>query len=509
MIKTYVILGGGTAGWMTAAALSRFISPAIAEIVLVESDAIGTVGVGEATIPHIRVFNQLLGLDEQIFMQSTHATYKLGIRFEGWGEEASRYYHPFGAHGMPINNLAFHHYWIHAKKTGISVGPFDEYAMANVVAEKERFSCPSDDPAKIESTFSYAYHIDAGAYAALLRCYSEERGVTRIEGEVAEVQKNTDSGFIEKLVLKNGQQVSGEFFIDCSGFRARLLGDEMEVPFVSWKQWLLCDRAVAVPTEINQKPVPYTRSIAKASGWCWQIPLRHRVGNGYVFSSEFCSEEEAKKQLVGHVSGDLLAEPRSLQFEAGMRCKSWEKNCVAIGLSSGFLEPLESTSIYLIEAAILKLLELLPESKDCIIDAEEFNRQIQNEYEKVRDFIILHYCLNRRAEPFWRHCAQMKLPDSLERKIEIFKATAKVVDYDTGLFLPPSWLAVYLGQGMIPNSIDSRINYNDFEQSLKIIENYREALRSAAHQMPPHYVALENKNFNSSQPRLSLYGVRR
>lgn len=512
-LKNIVILGGGTAGWMTAAGLSRFISPLHTKITLVESNAIGTVGVGEATIPHIRVYNEMLGISEQLFMEETKATYKLGIRFKGWGSDTGDYYHPFGDHGYPIKGIPFHHYWLKAKlNSSANLLPFDKYSLANEMARQERFVYPSADANKVESTYSYAYHLDAGAYARLLRNYSESKGVKRIEGEVNSVRLDSDSGHIKSLKLASGEEIEGDFFIDCSGFRGRLIAQALGVPFVSWKSWLPCDRAVALPSSSVMAPVPYTQSSATSAGWCWQIPLKHRIGNGHVYSSAFLSNEEAEQQLLAHLPGSAIASPRLLEFEAGMRARSWEKNCVAIGLSSGFLEPLESTSIYLIQVGIYKLLELLPVSENFLVDSVEFNRLVRDEYEKVRDFIILHYHANQRSEPFWQYCASMVPPDSLQHKMELFKKIGHVVEYETGLFMQPSWLAVYLGQGIIPNKIDYRVSIlpEDFEELLARIPE--QLAKTVAH-MPSHFSSLtispQQFKQNYVQPRASLYGIRK
>lgn len=506
MIKKYVILGGGTAGWMTAAAFARFIHSERVQIVLIESEAIGTVGVGEATIPHIRAFNDMLGIEESAFMQAVNATYKLGIRFSGWGSANSDYYHPFGDHGFPIKGIGFHHYWLGAKKIGADIESFDSFSMANVLAREKKFTYPSSDPDDVLSTFSYAYHIDAAAYAKFLRSYSEGR-VTRIEGEVISVEKNKASGFIESLTLASGQCVEGDLFIDCSGFRSRLLGQELGVEFQSWKKWLPCDSALAVPTEGGGVAQPYTHSSAKKAGWCWKIPLVHRVGNGHVYSSAFTSREDALNELINNLSGDMKKDPISIKFEAGVRENTWEKNCIAIGLACGFLEPLESTSIYLVEVAILKLLELLPnDSKNCSIEKTEFNRQMENEYLKVRDFIILHYALNQREEDFWKYCANMALPDSLQEKIDVFKSTAQIVEYDSGLFMPPSWLAVYLGQGLFPHHIDSRLTPEKIQNAITLVKEMPAHLNQIVGQ-----VGAQKKDVVGRPPasRMSLYGIRR
>lgn len=507
MIAKYVILGGGTAGWMTAAALARFTSPERVQITLIESDAIGTVGVGEATIPHIRVFNDMLGIEEAAFMQATNATYKLGIRFSGWGGATSDYYHPFGDHGFPINGLAFHHYWLGARKSGLDVEPFDAFSMANVLAREKKFTYPSSNPDDVLSTFSYAYHLDATAYAKLLRDYAEAHGVKRVEGEVCSVLKDAATGCLTSLNLASGQVVTGDLFIDCSGFRSRLLGQELGVEFESWKKWLPCDSALAVPSEGNADAQPYTHATAKTAGWCWKIPLMHRVGNGHVFSSEFINREDALQELKRNLTGDMKKDPALIRFEAGIRKKTWEKNCIAIGLACGFLEPLESTSIYLIEVAILKLLELSPlAGEQFLLEATEFNRQMENEYLKVRDFIILHYAMNRRCEEFWQYCANMTLPDTLQEKIDIFKTTAHIVEYDTGLFMPPSWLAVYLGQGFIPDQIDSRVTYARIHEAAHLLKEMPGHLNSIAGRIGSPVGSLAAAPPAS---RMSLYGIRK
>lgn len=507
MIKKYVIFGGGTAGWMTAAAFARFIDSKSSQIFLIESDSIGAVGVGEATIPHIRVFNDMLGIDESTFMQAVNATFKLGIRFSGWGNSKSDYYHPFGDHGFPIDGIGFHHYWLGAKKLGADIESFDLFSMANVLAREKKFTYPSSDPDDVLSTFSYAYHMDATAYAKLLRSYAEARGVVRIEGEVTSVAKNKETGFIESLTLASGQCIHGDLFIDCSGFRSRLLGQELGVEFESWKKWLPCDSALAVPTEGNSEMQPYTHSSAKNAGWCWRIPLMHRVGNGHVFSSDFTSREDALEQLKNNLSGTMLKDPALIRFEAGIRKKTWDKNCIAIGLACGFLEPLESTSIYLIEVAILKLLELLPVGdSDYSLEEKEFNRQMENEYLKVRDFIILHYALNQRDEPFWQYCANMALPDSLQEKMDVFAETAHIVEYDSGLFMPPSWLAVYLGQGLFPDRIDSRLMPKNIQNAIDTLKKMPVHLRQVADQ-----IDLQKSVLTACPPasRMSLYGIRK
>jgi tryptophan 7-halogenase len=417
--KNITIVGGGTAGWMTAAALSRYFRAPQYNIVLIESDAIGTVGVGEATVPHIRYFNNMLGIDEQEFIRETQATYKLGIQFEDWGAKGESYLHPFGSHGYDINGVPFHHYWIKLRQQN-GVADFDNFSMAVVAARKKRFSYPLQDGSSPLSTFTYAFHINANAYAAFLRRYAEARDLVRIEGKIQQVTLDA-LGNIASVSLEDGQVVDGDLFIDCSGFRGLLIAGALKVGYESWAQWLLCDRAIAIPSTSDGSLNLYTRAIARQFGWQWQIPLQHRTGNGYVYASQFISDDQACDYLLSQLGNSALAKPNFLRFSPGRRQQSWSHNCVAIGLSSGFLEPLESTSIYLIQIAIMKLLEFFPANEKPTFKRNEFNRQIKNEYEKVRDFIILHYHLNRHDDSeLWKYCANMDLPDELARKNPFF-----------------------------------------------------------------------------------------
>lgn len=511
-IRTIVIVGGGTAGWMTAAALARFIDTRQTRIELIESEQIGTVGVGEATIPHIRVFNDMLGIDEHDFMLKTQSTYKLGINFVGWGSPESSYFHPFGAQGLDAQSVPFHHLWLKTdgpqKKAGFS---FDDYALPVAMAKQNKFAYPSDDPRSVLSSFSYAYHLDANLYAAYLRSYSEKRGVLRTEGKIVEVSLHADSGSIDGVRLEDGRDVSGDLYIDCTGFRSLLLGDTLGVGFEDWSHWLPCDSAVAVPSGLPAGSVrPYTQSLAESAGWRWQIPLQHRMGNGHVYASKFLDDQAATQTLMDGLVGEPQAEPRQLRFKAGMRRKGWYKNCVAIGLSSGFLEPLESTSIYLIQVGIYKLLELLPDGDFDPVNAEEYNRLVDNEYRKVRDFLILHYKFNNRTDSeFWRYCAQMEVPDSLAHKMAVFGESGKVVEYQSGLFMAASWLAVYLGQGMVPDILDPRLAGFDERLLAKKLDDMAAFLRQTAAQMPSHKEAIASLGKgprNQSKPSMSLYG---
>ncbi len=513
-IRTIVIVGGGTAGWMTAAALARFIDTRQVSIELIESEQIGTVGVGEATIPHIRVFNDMLGIDEHDFMLKTQSTYKLGINFVGWGQPGSSYFHPFGAQGLDAQSVPFHHLWLKTggpKKAGFS---FDDYALPVAMAKQRKFVYPSADSRSVLSSFSYAYHLDANLYAAYLRAYSEKLGVRRAEGKIVEVSQDSDSGFIDRVRLEDGREVLGDLYIDCTGFRSLLLGEALGVGFEDWSHWLPCDSAVAVPSALPAGDLrPYTQSIAEAAGWRWQIPLQHRMGNGHVYASAFLDDRTASETLMAGLVGEPQTEPRQLRFKAGMRRQGWHKNCVAIGLSSGFLEPLESTSIYLIQVGIYKLLELLPDRNFDSANADEYNRLVDNEYLKIRDFLIMHYKLNSRADSeFWRYCAQMEVPDSLAHKMAVFQESGKVVEYQSGLFMAASWLSVYIGQGLVPEIQDPRLAGFDERMLEKKLDDMAAFLLQTASTMPSHndaIASLGNKGpRNQLKPSMSLYGGR-
>ncbi|HVI05142.1 MAG TPA: tryptophan halogenase family protein, partial [Sphingomicrobium sp.] len=450
-----VILGGGTAGWMTAAALVRRLAIENYSILLIESDEIGTVGVGEATLPHIKQFNDMLGLDEAEFMRATRATFKLGIEFRDWDLPDDRYIHPFGAFGEPWGGIQFQNHWLRLSECGRAPAPFQDHSMAVVAARANVFALPDEDPASVRSTYSYAYHFDSGLYAQFLRNWAMERGAARLEGRVASVERASEADAIVALSMQTGERIEGDFFIDCSGFRSLLLGGELAVGWEDWQHWLPCDRALAVPCDhpADGGLTPYTRSTARRGGWQWRIPLQHRIGNGYIFSSSFLSQDEAHGTLLANLDGAPQSEPRLLRFIPGRRTLAWRGNCVAIGLSSGFLEPLESTSIFLIQAAALDLIDLMPTpSSDRRIDprlASEFNRLSTMHYERIRDFLILHYFANRRAgEPLWDYLRAMSVPDSLTHKIALFKARATAPEYQFGLFSRDSWLSVLLGQGL-------------------------------------------------------------
>jgi tryptophan 7-halogenase len=510
-IRSIVIVGGGTAGWMTAAALSRFIDLQQTSIVLVESDSIGTVGVGEATIPHIRYFNEMLGIPENEFMRETNATYKLGIEFSNWGNLGDAYLHPFGIYGKDREGISFHHFWLKSRAMGNKLG-ISEYSLGAKAAYAEKFSYPGFDQDPYSSKFGYAFHIDAVLYAKYLRKMSEKKGIIRKEGKLVSVTKNSKNGEIESLLMDDGSEIKADFYIDCSGFRSLLLGDALGVEFEDWSYWLQCDRAVAVPSATVSPPTPYSKSIAREYGWQWRIPLQNRVGNGYVYSSKFINEEQAADKLLQNIDGKPLADINFLKFAPGRRKKSWEKNCVAIGLASGFLEPLESTSIYLIQLGIMKLLDFFPNQNNSSQLADEFNREMEIEYLRIRDFLILHYCITARNDTaFWNHCRTMDLPESLAYKINLFREMGEVEFYKKGLFLEPSWVAVYLGQGLLPKTYHPRAD--QFSESLSSdLSSIKDSIDGLLTKMTSHSASLANncsmQSVDAWPPAsMSLYGV--
>ncbi len=483
-IRSIVIVGGGTAGWMTAAALANAIRTGCA-ITLIESDEIGTVGVGEATIPPIRTFNETLGIAENDFIKATQGSFKLGIQFVGWGAEQSRYFHPFGTHGRNFDFVPLHQYWIAAHQQG-RAPDLDELCMAWAAARRGKFAHPVQDPRSVLSTFDYAYHFDAGLYARFLRSYAEARGVTRIEGKIADAALNGENGHVSHVTLEDGRRFDGDLFVDCSGFRGLLIEGALKTGYQDWTHWLPCDRAVAVPCARAGEFTPYTRSTVRPAGWQWRIPLQHRTGNGYVYCSQFVSDDEAAQTLLANLDGQALADPRPLRFVTGRRNRFWNRNVVAIGLSGGFMEPLESTSIHLIQAGIAKLLALFPDRNFDPMVTEEYNRIAINEFERIRDFIILHYKLTSRTDTeLWRYCGAMDVPDTVTWKIEHFRRHGRLVQRDADLFGPPSWLAVHVGQGNLPQGMDPLLSLrgNDPADYLLKLEG---ALARAAETMPSH-----------------------
>ena len=488
-----IIIGGGTASWMTASALIRLL-PHAASVRLIESAEIGIVGVGEATLPHLRTFVEILGLDEAEFMRATHATFKLGIDFRDFGKKGDRYLHPFGSFGTDLNGVHFHHYWLRMRAEGRDDDLF-AYSIANVMAAANRFTPPSTDSNSPLSTYSYAYQFDATRFAPYLRDYAIGRGVERTEGKVVDVERNAETGDVVALKLESGERFEGDLFVDCSGFVGLLIGRTLGSEWEDWSQWLPCDRAVALPCASPDGGIePYTRATAMEAGWRWRIPLQHRVGNGYVYSSAHISDEDAARAIVAAVEGEPLAEPRVLRFRAGRRKQSWVGNVVSIGLASGFLEPLESTSIYLSQAAIMRLIELFPLERVSDADRTEFNRLVDMEYDRIRYFLILHYPATSRDDSgFWNHVRTMVVPDSLGEKMELFRRAGRIAKYSEGLFFEPSWLAVYVGQGVIPEGWDQRANA--FSTGLgPAMDRLRNRIAEAVGQMPEHGAFLRGRN---------------
>ncbi|WP_298091367.1 tryptophan halogenase family protein [uncultured Sphingomonas sp.] len=489
-ISHVVIVGGGTAGWMAAAAAARFLDDGQRRITLVESDAIGTVGVGEATIPPIIGFNRLLGIDESRFLTATGGSYKLGIEFVGWDTGKDLYFHPFGHHGRDFDGLNFHQTWLKLRDRD-GIGPIDDYAMAAAAAQAGTFAHPATDPRSPLSGLAYAYHFDAGRYAAFLRAQAEAGGVTRIEGRIKRAERDPASGHVAAVVLDDGRRVAGDLFIDCSGFRSLLLGQAMEVPFVDWSHWLPCDRALAVPTRRTDPVLPYTRATARPAGWQWRIPLQHRTGNGHVYASAFTDDAEAERLLLANLDAEPTDSPRRLSFKAGRYQRMWEGNVVALGLAGGFLEPLESTSIHLIQNGISKLFALFPDKRFTAVERDRYNRFMTDAYDSIRDFIILHYHATRRDDtPFWRHVRTMAIPDTLAEKIALFREKGRIFRYDDELFAVPSWVAVMIGQNIIPDGYDPIVDALDEDRVADALRQMRRANATLARTLPPHAAVL-------------------
>ncbi|WP_086930470.1 tryptophan halogenase family protein [Agarilytica rhodophyticola] len=514
-VKRIVIVGGGTAGWMTAAALTRLFGQEYCAIELLESDQIGTVGVGEATLPHLRYFIQTLGLNEHEFMRATNASYKTGIEFINWGRIGEFYIHPFGEFGQSINGIDFHHYWLKLRQLGddTSIG---DYSLPVVASKYGRFDYPSSDPRSILSTYSYAFHLDAHLFARYLRTYCETRGLVRKEGKVKEVYLRQSDGFISAVRLDNGQHIEGDLFIDCTGFNGLLIEQHLKTGYIDWRHWLPCDRAIAMATKSQGELLPYTKAIAHEAGWQWRIPLQHRTGNGHIYSSSFMSDQQAESILRDNLDGQVITEANYLRFTTGMRKQFWNKNCIAIGLAAGFLEPLESTSIHLIQLAIMKLIEFFPDKRCDSVLRDEYNRMMTLEFERLRDFLVLHYCATERDDTeFWRYCKNMSKPDGLDHKINLFRKTGYVSPYTEGLFLKASWLAVYLGQGIVPENYDPRVEDFDLEKLANYLASMQTHIAQAAQSLPAHAKSIAKhcatENHGSYQPppaTLNLYGRR-
>jgi tryptophan 7-halogenase len=483
-VRRIVIVGGGSAGWMAAAALSALLGRRVEEIVLVESAEIGTVGVGEATLPTLRAFNATLGIDEIEFIRKTQATFKLGIEFRGWNPGRT-FFHGFSDFGPDMRGVSAHQLWLRARAAGDEQS-YADYSIAAVAAGMGRFAPPVPQPGSVLGSYSYAFQFDATAYAAYLRAFAEQRGVKRIEGRIVDVRLRPDDGFVEAVLLQGDRSVSGDLFIDCSGFAALLIERSLHAGFEDWSKWLPCDRALAVACERTGAPTPFTRSIAHQAGWQWRIPLQHRTGNGHVFCSSYLGEEEAARTLLANLDGEALAAPRLLKFTAGRRRESWKRNCVAMGLAGGFLEPLESTSIHLVESGIGRLIELFPDRGFEPQLAQEYNRLMTRSYESIRDFIILHYHASRREGEFWRYCQNMAIPENLRHQIELFKAGGVVALYDSGAFAEPSWVSLYFGLGVFPRRHDPMADLIEGAALSRELQRRARIVGSAAQSLPAH-----------------------
>lgn len=483
--RRIVIAGGGTAGWMTAAALARFL-PRGWSVTLVESDEIGTIGVGEATIPMIRLFNQSLGIDEAEFLRETRGSYKLGIAFEGWGGFADRYIHGFGLVGRSLGLIPFHHYWLRGRAEGIA-RPLGDYILNIAACDAGRFAHVERAPGSALPPMPYAFHFDATLYARFLRGYAQARGVERREGRIVEVRRDGASGDVTELALADGTLVAGDLFVDCSGMRGLLIAQTLGAGYEDWSEWLACDRAVAVPSARVADPVPYTRSIASPAGWRWRIPLQHRTGNGHVFCSAHMSEDEATAILMDGLDGEALGDPRTIRFTAGRREAAWRHNVVAIGLSSGFIEPLESTSIHLIQTAISRLIDFLPAGPVAAADRDTYNRLTRFEIERIRDFVILHYAANgRTGEPFWDRLREMALPDRLARRIAMFRASGRIVREGDELFDVAGWVQVMIGQNILPECWHPLAQQIDAGQLRAFLDTVHGAATAEVPHMPHH-----------------------
>lgn len=491
-IRKITIIGGGTSGWMTAALFSKIMGTVMYDITLIESEEIGTVGVGEATIPPIVLFNKLLDIDEDEFIRETSATIKLGIKFNDWRMPGSSYFHPFGYFGQDMDGISFNHFWMRFAQLS---GNFDygRFNVETMAARENRYDRTPPNESRDKFGLNYAFQFDAGLYAAYLRRYSEKRGVKRVEGMVVKVDQDAESGFVTAVHLKDGQVVEGDFFIDCSGFRGLLIEQTLKSGYEDWSRWLPCDRAAAVPCEKPSGPIePYVVCTTREAGWQWTIPLQHRTGNGYVFCSDFISEADACEKLLTRLPGQALKDPKVLRFTTGHRRKIWEKNVVAVGLASGFLEPLESTSIHLGQAVITRLINQFPKDGICQSAVDQFNADILADYVNVKDFLIAHYKVTDREDtPFWKHCKYMDIPDSLKSRLEIFRQTGHVHVQPYELFKEPSWFAVLVGQGLFPE------NYHPLadtisEDNLKLrLAKIRTGITDRLNSLPSHDAFIE------------------
>jgi tryptophan halogenase len=496
-VRRVVIAGGGTAGWLAAAALSHQFR-GILDITLVESEEIGTIGVGESTIPPTRTFHRLLKIDEQEFMRATAATFKLGILFEGWRTPQDRYFHPFGITGKSTWACEFHHFWLHSLTKGIQ-SELGDYCLELRAGMAEKFATSP------QAEINFAYHLDASIYAKFLRKFSEGYGAKRVEGKIKQVKQNAESGFIEALVLESGQPVEGDFFIDCTGFRGLLIEQTLHAGYEDWQKWLPCDTAVAVQTESTGPAVPYTRAIAHEAGWRWRIPLQHRVGNGLVYCSRYLSDQDATDKLLRDVEGKAIIQPRVIKFRTGRRRQVWSKNVLALGLASGFVEPLESTSIHLIMTGVTRLIHLFPFAGVTQSFVDQYNDEARVELEKIRDFIVLHYHVTERDDsPFWRECRDMEVPETLSRRIQMFKDRGHAWQADGELFRVDSWTHVMLGQGIMPEHYHYTTKAMSDQDLERFLNGLRTSVGRAVERLPRHQDFLDQYCKASSE----IWGMR-
>ena len=480
-----IVVGGGTAGWMAAAALAKLL-PGRASVHLIESEAIGIVGVGEATLPHIRSFNERLGIAEADFMSWTRATFKLGIEFADWGRIGDSYIHPFGTFGRGFGEVDFHHYWTRLRAEGVAMPPLEDFSFGCTMARENRFQLPSGDGRSLSASFGYAYQFDALLFAPYLRALAEKLGARRTEGMIVDVERHGQSGDIRAVVLEGGARVEGDLFIDCSGFRSLLLGEALAEPFEDWSRWLPTDRAVAMPCRTQTAVTPYTSATAMPAGWRWRIPLQHRTGNGYVYTSGATSTQSALEDFLAGIDGPPLAEPRTLRFRAGRRRLFWTQNCVAIGLASGFLEPLESTSIHLAIRGVMNLLEHFPDRDFDARNIAAYNDDLIDEVERARDFIVLHYCLNARDGAFWHQMRSMALPDSLTDRIETYRATGRIRPRVGELFTDLSWFYIFEGLGLHPRTHDPLLDIVPRDTFANILTRIAQDTSTACEHAPKH-----------------------
>ncbi|MAH73807.1 MAG: tryptophan halogenase [Cellvibrionales bacterium TMED49] len=479
-VKKVVVVGGGTAGWLAAASIAKLLGDNL-QITLIESDEIGTIGVGEATIPTMLVLHHLLKINEQEFMSAVHGSFKLGISFENWGALGDKYIHSFGVTGKGCWAAGFHHFWLKARKLGLS-GDYGNYCTELMAAKSDRFAVSVNN-----EKLNYAYHFDAGLYANFMRKIAEESNVRRLEGKIINVVTDEVSGFISAVRLDSGQRIEGDLFVDCSGFASLIIDKTLNTEYDDWSNWLPCDRAIAIQTSATSEPVPYTRSIAKDAGWQWRIPLQSRVGNGLVYCSSYITDADAESVLLSSVDGNALTKPRLIKFRTGQRKLHWNKNCIALGLAAGFVEPLESTSIHMVQKGIIRLLQMFPFDGIKVADKDEFNHQMREEFLFIRDFIVLHYHLTKRTDTnFWNHCRSMAIPETLRHRLELFRESGRIFEKDRDLFAENSWAQVMLGQGLMPAHYHPIVNMMADAELTFFLNNIESQAINRVTQLPKH-----------------------